>query len=1175
MKETTLLPKETTAESQFEEKYFDERYQSSSPDYVNISSMYKDLDPVSTSGVYSSDSAFRSSMPVNKAILKQLKQVSKEIPEQDSAFLNSSASNSLKNCSLNSLDKNVSQVSPPTKGNGACPQAKEFVDEVDCDIKREDYYRASQIFYSSMRMKNRLGASPNKNPGIINVCTPENVCQSSPHSKLETKSIKKIESLDRDIGLPLPAVKMPIKIDSPAKIPEPISSEIANAKPDTVNNKVKNVANKFDLKLEGSPVMKELSIDSKEVKKEIKKSLTYEEMRGQLLRKREAPPPNIVQERIKKFEKGKTNDENKKSKALNQSKLLESTLHTHKFVSRSLNKRTRQKSNRSRCQKRILHSDSEAIAFDDSDASSDDLTMKSAPILLSPLSSVLADLRKTADSNKEKVKENSLDRIARKDFNAKIDKFVSSMGCNQGQNSHLSVFSSKSCNDFMLQSNEDAVYLPMYGIKPVQEPEYVTMNGCKSSSGAAAGSTKYFINKHHEEHVYNEPFAPPPSFLHDVYEKQKSKLFQYQVDSSSDDSSTENIYEKPTQRFSFDSCRNIRSAQETNFVLMNSSSCSNVASNTADQKASQSKMQHHYEQAHISVSVPDLLQLQEIKDSDASDADDEASRDFDAPLSSASYAVQSNTNPNSDAYLTHPFKSSSNNSSNSNNLHCEKIICENSSRSNTPLVQSRMEGFKMTSDDSENVIHVRKLKVYTKGKKPEMPRMFPGHFNIEEAELPNSKYQATESFSENVAYVSQADIQSTAEDSDASFITPTTSYTPDIISSIKEETTVNESPYSKSSTSAPYYYSDLYSGYGLNFSGQFPVGLPCIDKISPPKSSTSLLNNIRPKSPCANKSDIGRKVNNINVETKGKQTSAEKPVLKSMNDDDVKNNIRHCLDVYQVSESKYLDAEKNKYEAGSTLEKTRTSNTMSYFKHRASTPDLNQSNEPVYENMFFQSKRMSQSLEEISAASKLSSQAENSEFNLRSSPIYENIDFFNRVEERSLRMQQPNQLQTSETFRNGGTINFSITHSTNEDLAALEKHCLPMSQNEIIAEVADNRPVHFLDHDHPNHFLDPDTLRHVDKQQLHPKTSKSLFVNNANKALSDSMNIAARPSVNFENMEEDCNYQMILNSDIPVYKVPKLKMNDLDSISDGTSSFDEGNLLLRFLQVLYYTSMFV
>ncbi|GIX84080.1 pleckstrin y domain-containing family A member 7 [Caerostris extrusa] len=290
------------------------------------------------------------------------------------------------------------------------------------------------------------------------------------------------------------------------------------------------------------------------LKQEIGKKLSYEEMRGQLLRKREAPPPNIVQDRIKKFETVEPNLKSTKKNKNGISSKSNKLPTKEKLLIYGVGKRNRHKGSRSKVNRRALHSDSEAIAFQDSDESSDDLTMKSAPILLSPLSCVLADLRKTAESVKEKLPTKDVlpTKIAMKEYFSNINKEYP----DDYQSRDLSNYDIKGSQDtaqsihYEQRHTDEAEYLPMNGLKysEEKEPEYVMMGGCKLSPGSRQNKNKNFT--HEEEHVYNEPFSPPPSFLHDVYEKQKTKHFQYQMkSSSSQDSLTENIYEKPVHRF--------------------------------------------------------------------------------------------------------------------------------------------------------------------------------------------------------------------------------------------------------------------------------------------------------------------------------------------------------------------------------------------------------------------------------------------------------------------------------------------------------------------------------------------------------------------------------------------------------------------------------------------------
>lgn len=1216
LKETSI-PNEVTTGSEPvpEEQHLDERYYSASPDYVNIGVAYRDVDRESAQEMYSSDSVYQSSVGVNQAVLKPLEQVSKnnksfqetnQSSELDINFSLHASSNSYLNVtgpiSTNSPEKSAKASNYTTTKNMYNP-VDDFVEEMDCDIKREDYYRASQIFYSSMRLQNKLGISSSKNPKVTSLPNTEEKYQN------DRPEIKRLACIDKDIGLPMPI--------SCSALPN-IISEI-NFENRIGNNEEENGREKFtDAMDDVISQKKEDGTKSKFIinEREVFKgeNLTYEEMRGQLLRKREAPPPNIVQDRIKKFEKVEMYQENKSDPPYKHSKLTDNDL----SVNRSFSKKNRQKNSRSRSHKRILHSDSEAIAFDDSDASSDDLTMKSAPILLSPLSSVLADLRKTADSGHEKnphLKKPKEYPIV-EDI---IDTDPKDANVNTIHNKNISIYDlhSNTSNDF-LQTSEDSVYLPMYGIKAFSEftePEYVTMSGSKSSPNAV-NNGKHKFNKYCEEHVYNEPFAPPPSFLHDVYGKQKTKQFHYQLESSSsDDSLTENIYEKPLQRYPLDHCRNaIKAAEETNFVLMNTQSCSNVTTFGQSENegsknifscANKSKP-HHYERTHLSVSVPDLLQLQEIKDSDASDADDEASRDFDTAVSSYqstnyNHFYNSNANQSIDgskldsesvSYITgEPCHDSykltadiSREKSSSPQVKCiSSYETVSNITSNGELLESKNLDSNKTDADEEKKIHIRKLRVYTKGKKPEAPKIIPVPFNLEETELNKTTerktlrtykmedvYQATKSeefsFSENVAYASRADLSPRNESISYS---AGPSYAPDIISSIKEEDRVPNdsiSSFSKLSASAPYYYSDLYSGHGMNFSSHLPLfkqnDVPYFEKTSPPKSCTSLLNNIRPKSPSMNKSDVGRKVNNINVDIRDKQVFTDKPVLNYLKEDKTKNNLKYSLDVFKVSESKYLDAEKNKYEAGSTLEKTRPSSTVSYFKHRASTPDLSlcqyQSDEPVYENIMFQSKRMSQSLEEIPNASDLLNNDPDDPFKMNIGPVYENIDFFNKSDTASHRyiLQNPK----LEPMKNKESVNNDIV----PDSDTADKRYFPNATTNM-PNSENSHEVMQLSNEREVNFLDQDVLRRVSQQHFYSKGLRSkLHISKvADIYITSSMQRTTKSSESILNRKDNINYEGNCSEEISSLKEGiKHKGNDSDSTSDVTSSCDEGNLLV-------------
>ncbi|KAG8186401.1 hypothetical protein JTE90_004193 [Oedothorax gibbosus] len=1000
-----------------------------------------------------------------------------------------------------------------------------YESETEFDIKREDYYRASQIFYASTRGRNKQGVSKRQREvRRSSVLLPEKVSCPAAHSYSNVVLSGSLSSLDKDVGLPLPK--------------SPYKSPTSNREPDVVENIASSQKHpyKFSAEEEQSVPRKYMKLDPEQEvmdkdpygklhiekpcvdvpnsKQEAAgKKLTYEEMRGQLLRKREAPPPNIVQDRIKKFETVDTVPKESKiktpeptSKSPSNSENLPSS---ESGSMRSIGKKNRNKLGRSKSYRQSLHSDSEVVPFEESENSSDDLTLKSAPILLSPLSSVLADLRMTAESGKEQSppKETSANQNASTEYFLEMNALQS-----ESIKDPVGQFSKSSSSKKVLKyeehhrrSVEEVEYLPMFGSKQVleeQEPEYVMMGGSKLSPGVK--DKKFFVEENVEEHVYNEPFSPPPSFLHDVYEKQKTKQFQFLKSSSSEDSLTENIYEKPIHRFP--SSRNLRNetVQETNSILMSSLSCSNVTSigrGTDFQKTpryvsernipSRSNF-HQYEQANISVSVPDLLQLKDMKDSDASDADDEASRDFDtagemrhpsyqAPIldqfpgvsmshQDTSFELELMAFNRSVGKDPKPFAKVS--KTEVKPLPTYEALYNVATYPQQPCAQSTLKAASMEKSQ------LPKLRVYTRGKKPEVPKL---PFDLEESEIcgmgkkDSTKTEETastsdvhitdssgttnldssgmtnmenlglfnidtsgmpsldssiaidsDSLSENVAYGTRREVTplvaSTSMPSSSSL---SHSYRPDVVPTVQEDSqrVPNEkySP-SKSPNSAPYYYSDLLSGQGVNLFGQVPLfkrgDVPYLEKTSPPKSNPSLLNNVRSSSPSC-KGDIGRKVNKINSKCSIATTKdAINEKMKYWKAESAKNNVKSSVD--NLEKSKYLDAERNKYEAGHTLEKTRSSSTMSYFKHRASTPELNscqhQSEEPVYENLVFQKpklqKQRSHSLERFPNSETVTSVEEDRP----SSPVYENLEFFN-LETKTLREQTPVEMRHKERIK--------------------------------------------------------------------------------------------------------------------------------------------------------------
>ncbi|XP_054713867.1 uncharacterized protein LOC129223325 [Uloborus diversus] len=1241
------------------------RYQSSSPDYVNIGAMSQDYLNDDCEEMFSSQISYKDS--VNQAVLKPLKQVSKSLyPEPDERDSNITQSVNTRHSSdsvaSDSKHRKVSVHSDSPKSKIVNDSFDSFDDEMEFGIRREDYYRASQIFYSSTRGKNKT-VNPQKKESSSTVY-PTDVKQ-TPNKNYNKDKTLHLLNLDKDIGLPIcdkTATKNRMQNPKPKE-----TFELGEVTNDFRNKEEmeKTPEDLVRLKPLFNQVMTELteSVSEKDpadgyvVKHEAKKNLSYEEMRGQLLRKREAPPPNIVQDRIKKFETVETVQKNSKAKKPVNEKSSKSSSNTcyvkEKYVNRASVKRNHYKASRSRNSKRILHSDSEAVVIENTDESSDDLTMKSAPILLSPFSSVLADLRKTADSGKDN--ESSIDQIvpitSMKEYFCAFNEpclktSVSDATLSKTKDSSMGdVCKSYSTPSSSFKIADEVEYLPMSGLKEVEEPEYVMMNGNKFLPNSAPEShSKVTVE---DEHVYNEPFSPPPSFLHDVYEKQKMKQFQYEMkSSSSEESLTENIYEKPMQKYasakSLKSEYSMKSVQETNSVLMSSLSCSNVTSVGQPQQGSESSSfrpssssrnkVHHYEQTHLSVSVPDLLQLQEMKDSDASDADDEASRDFDttgsAPLPSYQTSILHHFyNEQTKQDLHSSFDSeivsyTQEELSHSTQLHCNQqynIMSPNpvllkkdanlprvkplpsyetlsnvnsgvDSSFMSPNLELSSQETENNSPDNEKKIHVRKLRVYTKGKKPEAPKIFPVPFNVEESELnriterkdgKHSRYEnvnpisgvlasvplvvpdQNNCLSENVAYLSRAEASSYSSMNPPNVLP--NSFAPDVVPTVQVHDHVPSeklsSPSSKSPNSAPYYYSDLFGDF------KFANDMPYFDKVSPPRNNPALLNNVRSASPYACKGDVGRKVNKINTMSEGDNNRAAMNDMtpgKQWRGEATKRNLKCALDMFQCSESKYLDAEKNKYEAGHTLEKTRSNSTMSYFKQRSSTPDLNschyQSDEPVYENIIFQPKeklqrRLSQSLEGIPNAIDKAIEVDG-----RSSPVYENIEFFHQLEA-SYCVESASKSESITRVSERGSCERQIANSCGSHLFPEKQFCDPVVPESQQRSQYDRTRAIESDRD----FLDQSVLRRVSaqhffgqnsKQQSIP-TEKTTVTNNCGSiGVSNSNNVLGRNSV-----EENLYDQIKDPSKSSEYIcAQRNRFIDSDSTSLATSSCDEASV---------------
>ncbi|XP_067144252.1 uncharacterized protein [Centruroides vittatus] len=1047
-------------------------------------------------------------------------------------------------------------------------------------IKKEDYYKASQLFYSlsqGTKVKEKYISKSNekqKASDISQEINNENN-QLKPDIQLQQKpaDVKKgIETydthywknvgkpsctnweLDKDVGLPLPPYpgsarmkdarqkKMQLRINSFPRIHKLDNSgnELMHNKSDSNcqslnfsppssllidNNAIKNesLAEKTHI----TKLQEKNKSENLEIPSHIMKNCSFEEMRTFLQKQKEAPPPNIVQNRIKHFEQTSPNQSNgeiKKNVGSNEKQKKEIScknlnVDSHLF-SENASEILLNKENityNSSIYPRQFFSDSEAVLLDDSknDESNEEImTNKSAPLILSPLSSVLADLRRTADTGREKK--------SGKEENG-IDEIIITKGALR-----LSLVEDKETGEISslkISKAEEEAYLPMSGKKNSEEPEYVAMDEDKSKiSSGITSCLKDQTDKPSvdDEPLYNEPISPPPSFLHDVYEKSKHSHFPYDLQSSGN-SSSENIYEKPkylenTENLPIKSTSNKPSltslsfnetSQKSLYSMKNHSSNDiyeitnipnkkpefpemlNFSPNRLHPPEKPLCMEEFLEcdiPSQLNDSIPDLLQM---KDSDASDADDEASRDFDTPknlslppyqtaillgeqssvddhmstdddhnaqtlfLLSKNMKIQDLSDNESttkdistdllpkttkiaepdpcESDLIHSLSHQTCNDENrfSDFLHnmipMEKEYLTNKSN-NEKQVTDFFENKKLRNKSSLPIIHKHMSEsIVNNSEKSSLDvsnvNFFPNEVKSEHSSQNSERYllKSSGSLPHSLEIISFSDpnqlICENKIDCATNSTSPCASLTPDVVPADDRDDTVTNKKSNRQSSrlpnAAPYYYSDLLP----DTDDIKLLKSPLLDKCYSPRSNQNMLNNVRDISPSnSNKGDIGRKVNKISennqiispnnfssTDISNCQQNLNQRVFPS-EISHVSQEVRNSLEHLLIPESsKFRDAERNKYEAGHTLEKTRsTSSTLQCLKQRSATPDFNKSYEHHYENLDpvwgATVKRLSRSLEELlDGDSKVRNQNDWLPYHFSNKkieePFYENIGF--------------------------------------------------------------------------------------------------------------------------------------------------------------------------------------
>ncbi|XP_023209855.1 uncharacterized protein LOC111612830 [Centruroides sculpturatus] len=1150
-------------------------------------------------------------------------------------------------------------------------------------IKKEDYYKASQLFYSlsqGTKVKEKYISKSNekqKASDISQEIDNENN-QLKPDIKLQQKpaDVKKgIETydthywknvgkpsctnweLDKDVGLPLPPYpgsarmkdarqkKMQLRINSFPRIHKLDNSgnELIHNKSDSNcqslnfsspssllvdNNAIKNES--LSEKTHITKLQEKNKPENLEIPSHIMKNCSFEEMRTFLQKQKEAPPPNIVQNRIKHFEQTSPNHSNgeiKKNVGSNEKQKKEIScknlnVDSHLFGENAseilLNKENI--TYNSPIYPRQFFSDSEAVLLDDSknDESNEEImTNKSAPLILSPLSSVLADLRRTADTGREK-------KLGKEENG--IDEIIITKGALR-----LSLVEDKETGEISslkISKAEEEAYLPMSGKKNSEEPEYVAMDEDKSKiSSGITSCLKDQTDKPSvdDEPLYNEPISPPPSFLHDVYEKSKHSHFPYDLQSSGN-SSSENIYEKPkylentenllikstSKKPSLSSLSFNETSQKSLYSMKNHSSNDiyeitnipnkkpefpemlNFSPNRLHPPEKPLCMEEFLESdipSQLNDSIPDLLQM---KDSDASDADDEASRDFDTPknlslppyqtaillgeqssvdehmstdddhnaqtlfLLSKNIKIQdlsdneSTTKDISTDLLTKTTKIAESDPCESGLIHAlnhqtcndenrfsdflhnmipvEKEYLTNKSN-NEKQVKDFFENKKLRNKSSLPIIHKHMSEsIVNNSEKSSFDvsnvNFFPNEIKSEHSSQNSERYllKSSGSLPHSLEIISSSDpnqlICENKIDCATSSTSPCASLTPDVVPADDRDDTVTNKKSNRQSSrlpnAAPYYYSDLLP----DTDDIKLLKSPLLDKCYSPRSNQNMLNNVRDISPSnSNKGDIGRKVNKISennqiispnnfssTDISNCQQNLNQHIFPS-EISHVSQEVRNSLEHLLIPESsKFRDAERNKYEAGHTLEKTRsTSSTLQCLKQRSATPDFNKSYEHHYENLDpvwgATVKRLSRSLEELlDGDSKVRNQNDWLPYHFSNEkieePFYENIGFAQHkliteiddsfedtIKDRDI-IASPQVSPAKHTIFDTDQLNF--TSSRNKEIfSSLTRDYT----NETLPK-STLSPSKYEDHDSDVEYLDQNVLRNASKRHFLGRFSK-------------------------------------------------------------------------------------
>lgn len=266
------------------------------------------------------------------------------------------------------------------------------------------------------------------------------------------------------------------------------------------------------------------------------------------------------------------------------------------------------------------------------------------------------------------------------------------------------------------------------------------------------------------------------------------------------------------------------------------------------------------------------------------------------------------------------------------------------------------------SEDNKPKLLVKKIRIYDEGRAADNMKNYPA--DAIAVSLGNA------GCCQNAALGDDNDAGESADDGAGHYVGLRA---PESIPVASGDSSCTNSPADKdrSPNSAPYYYSDLLKddGHILDDNSQ----------SSPRLSARPVPNNVRSVSPPnLVQADIGRRVNLIHQQEAEHLNAEVENNLRypSRNPSEITPEIRCSLEQILGSESKkFSDLERNRYEAGNTLEKTRHLDN-NRIKLRSATPDFDLStnrhvlNDDVHRPMALQnhnllSRRMSRSMEDL------------------------------------------------------------------------------------------------------------------------------------------------------------------------------------------------------------------